>query len=49
MNDRRRGRRVTYRPSRASGVVGIVGGCIFLLIGIRSQYTLLHGSSGRQL
>lgn len=34
MNDRRRGRRVTYRPSRASGVVGIVGGCIFLLIGI---------------
>lgn len=34
MNDRRRGRRVTYRPSRASGVVGIVGGCIFLLIGL---------------
>ncbi len=34
MNNRRRGRRVTYRPSRANGILGMVCGCIFLLIGI---------------
>ena len=34
MNNRRRGRRGTYRPSRANGILGMVCGCIFLLIGI---------------
>ena len=29
-----RRRRVTYRPSRANGVLGIVFGCVFVLIGI---------------
>lgn len=34
MNNRRWGRRVTYRPSKASGAFGLVFGCIFVLIGI---------------
>lgn len=34
MNNRRWGRRVTYRPSKVSGAFGLVFGCIFVLIGI---------------
>ena len=34
MNNRRWGRRVTYRPSRANGVLGVVSGAVFVLIGI---------------
>ena len=34
MNNRRWGRRVTYRPSKASGAFGLVFGCVFVLIGI---------------
>lgn len=34
MNNRRWGRRVTYRPSRANGVLGMVSGAVFVLIGI---------------
>lgn len=34
MNNRRWGRRVTYRPSKASGVFSLIFGCVFVLIGI---------------
>lgn len=33
MDDRNR-RRVTYRPSKANGVVGLIFGAVFVLIGI---------------
>ena len=34
MNNRRWGRRVTYRPSKVSGAFGLIFGCVFVLIGI---------------
>lgn len=34
MNDRGNRRRVTYRPSKASGVVALIFGVVFVLIGI---------------
>ena len=34
MNNRRWGRRVTYRPSKAGSVFSLIFGCVFVLIGI---------------